>query len=92
MRAFRRHSSWYTKGFRGSSRLRQELMQVRSIEALERVLRSADPDEPFPPSAMRVARGKSSGTQKVHLPHGYLDDREDATPPGAEAEVAHDGG
>lgn len=92
MRAFRRHSSWYTKGFRGSAQLRQELMQVSTLEALERILRSHDPDEPFPPGAMRVSRGKTSGTQKVSLPEGFLVDRlTNATPP-VEAESIHDGG
>ncbi|MBX3248469.1 MAG: tRNA dihydrouridine synthase DusB, partial [Myxococcales bacterium] len=91
MRAFRRHSSWYTKGFRGSAQLRQELMQVSTLEALERILRSHDPDEPFPPGAMRVSRGKTSGTQKVSLPEGFLVDRlTNATPP-VEAESIHDG-
>lgn len=92
MRAFRRHSSWYTKGFRGSAQLRQELMQVSTLEALERILRSHDPYEPFPPGAMRVSRGKTSGTQKVSLPEGFLVDRlTNATPP-VEAESIHDGG
>jgi hypothetical protein len=41
---------------------------------------------------MRVPRGKASGTQVVSLPPGYLDQREDATPPSADAEDAFSGG
>ena len=41
---------------------------------------------------MRVPRGKSGGTQKVALPEGYLDDLDDDTPPGAEAEALVSGG
>jgi hypothetical protein len=41
---------------------------------------------------MRVPRGKASGTQQVSLPPGYLDHRDDATPPGADAEDAFSGG
>ena len=41
---------------------------------------------------MRVPRGKTAGTQKVALPEGYLDDLDDATPPGIEAEAADSGG
>jgi hypothetical protein len=41
---------------------------------------------------MRVPRGKTAGTQRVVLPEGYLDDLDDATPPGAEAEAADSGG
>ena len=41
---------------------------------------------------MRVPRGKTGGRQTVALPAGYLDDLEDATPPGPEAEAADSGG
>jgi nifR3 family TIM-barrel protein len=88
LRSFRRHASWYTKGFRGSAAARQRFMQVSTLRELDETLATLDPNEPFPPSAMRVPRGKSSGTQSVSLPHGYLDDRDDTTPP---EEVAEDG-
>jgi nifR3 family TIM-barrel protein len=92
LRSFRRHATWYTKGFRGSAELRERLMHLNTLADLEQVLAQVDPNLPFPPSAMRVPRGKSGGTQQVSLPHGYLDDREDATPPGAEAEDEFSGG
>ena len=92
MRAFRRHATWYTKGFRGSAKLRQRLTRVATLAELEAVVREADPTEPFPPSAMRVPRGKTAGTQRVSLPAGYLDDRMDDTPPGAPAEALVGGG
>jgi nifR3 family TIM-barrel protein len=82
MRMFRRHSSWYTKGFRGSAKLRSRLMRVNTLAGLEEILRSVDPTEPFPPEAMRVPRGKAAGRQKVSLPEGFLDNRlTDDTPP-----------
>jgi nifR3 family TIM-barrel protein len=92
MRAFRRHASWYTKGFRGSARLRQAFMQIDVLSELEKLVAELDPHEPFPPSAIRVPRGKSSGTQEVSLPEGYLDDLDDATPPDASAEDEFSGG
>jgi nifR3 family TIM-barrel protein len=92
LRSFRRHATWYTKGFRGSAALRQRLMQIATLGDLEMVLNELDPAERFPPSAMRVARGKASGTQVVSLPHGYLDQRDDATPPEASAEDDFSGG
>jgi nifR3 family TIM-barrel protein len=92
MRAFRKHSSWYTKGFPGGAPLRERLMRVRSLAELGAVLASADRKLPFPPEAMRVSRGKSGGTQKVALPDGYLDELDDATPPSALAELADSGG
>ena len=93
MRAFRRFSTWYTKGFRGSAKMRQRLMRVRTLAELEAGYRDHDPNEPFPPTAMRVARGKTAGTQKVSLPQGFLEDRlTNATPPVAAAADMHSGG
>jgi nifR3 family TIM-barrel protein len=92
MRSFRKHSSWYTKGFRGGAPLRQRLMQVTRLDELGAVLAEIDRSQPFPPDAMRVPRGKTAGRQKVALPDGYLDDLEDDTPPGIEAEAADSGG
>jgi nifR3 family TIM-barrel protein len=92
MRAFRKHSSWYTKGFRGGSPLRERLMKVTTLVELEAVLATADRAQPFPPEAMRVPRGKTAGRQTVALPDGYLDDLDDATPPGVAAEAADSGG
>lgn len=91
MRAFRRHATWYIKGFRGSARMRAALMQITNLSQLQNVLAEIASDEPYPVSAMRVKRGKTAGTQKVALPPGYLDELEDSTPPGPEAE-AGDGG
>ncbi len=90
MRSFRRHSTWYTKGFRGSAAIRERAMHLSTLAELDALLDSLDPAEKFPPSAMRVTRGKSAGTQTVSLPHGYLEQRDDATPP--EAEDAFSGG
>jgi tRNA-dihydrouridine synthase len=92
MRAFRKHSSWYTKGFSGGAALRERLMHVETLEELCGVVATVDRSHPFPPEAMRVSRGKRGGTQKVALPEGYLDDLGDATPPGVEAEAADSGG
>jgi len=92
MRSFRKHATWYTKGFPESSRLRGRLTRIETLSDLDAVLEDADPSLRFPPRAMRMRRGKSSGTQKVALPEGYLDDLEDDTPPGPEAEDEESGG
>jgi nifR3 family TIM-barrel protein len=92
MVSFRKHATWYTKGFPGGAALRERLMHVRTLAGLEEALAGADREVPFPPDAMRVPRGKTAGTQKVALPEGYLDHLDDATPPGAEAEAADSGG
>lgn len=92
IRSFRRHATWYTKCFRGSAELRECLMRIETLSDLDHALEGIDPEQPFPPAAMRVPRGKASGTQVVSLPHGYLNDRLDATPPSADAEDAFSGG
>lgn len=81
MRMFRKHSTWYTKGFRGSAELRAKLVHVTTLAELQSVLAQADPTAPFPPQAMRMPRGKSSGRQRVQLPEGYLDELDDDRPP-----------
>jgi nifR3 family TIM-barrel protein len=92
MRSFRKHSSWYTKGFRGGAPLREQLMRVSALAELAAILAGVDHAQPFPPEAIRVPRGKTGGRQTVALPAGYLEDLEDATPPGPEAEAADSGG
>ena len=92
MLAFRKHAGWYTRGFRNSAPLRDSLMRVESLAALEEVLATIDRDEPYPQNAHEVRRGKRAGTQKVVLPAGFLDDLDDTTPPGADAEDLVSGG
>jgi nifR3 family TIM-barrel protein len=84
VRNFRKHATWYTKGFPDSTRLRDALIRIETLADLRAVLGGIDSDVPFPPHAMRLPRGKRGGTQRVALPDGYLEDLADATPPAAE--------
>jgi len=93
MRSFRRHGSWYTKGFPLSGELRAAMMRIETVDDLIRVLEGVDRSRPFPPTAMRVIRGKTGGMQKkVSLPLGYLDHLDDATPPDSHDDDSGDGG
>ncbi len=92
MRGFRKHATWYTKGFPASKDLRTRLVQVETLAELRGVLEEAPRELPFPPGAVRVPRGKRGGRQQVVLPEGWLDDPDDATPPGPEAEDPVSGG
>ncbi len=89
---FRKHATWYTKGFRRSKELRRLLTGISSLADLDRALAGIDPREPFPPGALRVPRGKGSRTQRVVLPEGYLDRLDDPSPPSAAAEAPVSGG
>lgn len=81
MRQMRKWTSWYTKGFRGSARIRGQLMRIESVATMEALLSELDAEEPFPRSALRAQRAKGGRTQRVRLPEGYLEDRDDDSPP-----------
>ena len=92
LRGFRRHATWYTKGFAAGKALRGRLMQVARLEELTELLAGVERDRPFPPEALRVPRGKKAGRQRVVLPEGFLERRDDPAPLGAGAEQAVSGG
>jgi len=70
---FRKHAGWYTRAFPRSAALRRDLMMIKSVGELEKLLATVDPSLPYPASAHLVKRGKRSGRQRVVLPSGYLD-------------------
>ena len=91
MLAFRKHAGWYTKGFSSSARLRDRLMRVETLAELAEALDGIDRAESYPANAHLMRRGKRQGTQKVVLPHGYLDNLDDDTPPDDEGDAVSGG-
>ncbi len=75
---------WYTSGFRGAGAVRTALPRLRRMEDLEAVLAGLDPAEPFPLAGLRASRAKDGRSQEVRLPTGWLERRDDETPPAAE--------
>ncbi len=72
---FRKHVTWYLKGFRAGGELRRSLGLVDSLAALDDLLAVLDPDEPFPVSELGAPRGRQGAPRhKVVLPEGWLDD------------------
>jgi nifR3 family TIM-barrel protein len=92
MRSFRKHCTWYIKGFNDEAVLRQKLVRIETFAELEEVLSMVNREEPYPPDSLRTPRGKSGPPQKVALPEGYLENLSDDTPPGVEAEDPLSGG
>jgi nifR3 family TIM-barrel protein len=92
MITFRKHSTWYLKDFSSTKALRNQLVQTTTFAEFEDMLSTVNREEAFPLHRLRVSRGKRPGTQKVALPPGYLDNLDDATPPGCEAEEEISGG
>lgn len=92
IRNFRKHATWYTKGFPGSARLRGRLIAIERLSELEEILAEPDPETEFPVVGMRAQRGKGGGRQRVALPEGYREQVHDDQPPGADAEQPVSGG
>jgi nifR3 family TIM-barrel protein len=85
---FRKHVSWYLKGFSAGGALRHSLALVDSLASLDDLLSGLDPDESFPVQELGTPRGRQGSPRKrVVVPEGWLDDtdgrgwheREDAT-------------
>jgi len=72
---FRKHVSWYLKGFRAGGELRHSLALVDSLATLDELLAGLDPDEPFPVAELGTPRGRQgSPRERVVIPEGWLDD------------------
>jgi len=72
---FRKHVSWYLKGFSAGGELRRSLALVDSLATLDALLAGLDPDEPFPVAELGTPRGRQgSPRSRVVLPEGWLDD------------------
>ncbi|HSK33982.1 MAG TPA: tRNA dihydrouridine synthase DusB [Propionicimonas sp.] len=85
---FRKHVSWYLKGFPAGGELRRDLALVSTLAELDDLLTLLDPDAEFPVVELGTPRGRQGSPRRsVALPEGWLDDtdgtgcvvREDAT-------------
>ncbi len=76
---FRKHVSWYLKGFAAGGEMRRSLALVDSLVALDQLLAGLDHSEPFPTSELGAPRGRQgSPRNRVILPQGWLDDEDGA--------------
>ena len=81
---FRKHVTWYLKGFRAGGELRRDLGLVDSLAALDDLLARLDPAEPFPASELGAPRGRQGAPRnRVVLPEGWLDDTDGTSSGGA---------
>ena len=84
-REFRKHVSWYLKGFGAGGEMRRSLGLVDSLSSLDDLLARLDPNEPFPVAELGTPRGRQgSPRERVVLPEGWLDDA-DGTPGAVDA-------
>jgi nifR3 family TIM-barrel protein len=72
---FRKHVTWYLKGFPAGGDLRRALALTSTLAELDTLLAELDPDAPFPVAELGTPRGRQGGPRKgVALPEGWLDD------------------
>jgi nifR3 family TIM-barrel protein len=72
---FRKHVSWYLKGFSAGGELRRELAMVSSLAEMDTLLARLDPTEPYPVDQLGAPRGRQgSPRERVALPEGWLAD------------------
>jgi nifR3 family TIM-barrel protein len=72
---FRKHVTWYLKGFPAGGDLRRTLGLIDSLATLDELLDSLDHSAPFPVSELGAPRGRQGAPRdKVVLPEGWLDD------------------
>lgn len=77
MKQFRRHTSWYCTGYPVGSDIRRRLATVRTRAGLDDILGVPDPTVLPAAGSESAIRGHSQGPQKVTLPEGWLDRRDD---------------
>jgi nifR3 family TIM-barrel protein len=87
---FRKHVTWYLKGFAAGGEMRRSLGLVDSLASLDRLLAELDPTEPFPVDTLGTPRGRQGSPRRVVLPQGWLDDTDGTGC--AIAEDMHSGG
>ncbi|MEM9442957.1 MAG: tRNA dihydrouridine synthase DusB [Pseudomonadota bacterium] len=92
MPEFRKHASWYVLGYAVSPAERQRLCRVQSLHELEDLASGLDPELEVDPNVLKAPRGKAGNPQKVALPEGFLANRDDPMPIGAEPLAAFSGG
>jgi nifR3 family TIM-barrel protein len=92
LRDLRKHTGWYLTGYPVGGDVRRALSSVNTLVELEAIIATVDPRIVAPADAVRSPRGTQSGPQQVTLPEGWLDHRDDLTPPPALADALVSGG
>jgi nifR3 family TIM-barrel protein len=90
---FRKHVSWYLKGFAAGGDLRRSLGLVSTLADLDALMADLDPTEPFPVAELGAPRGRQgSPRERVALPEGWLDDADGADAAWSAEDVAETSG
>jgi nifR3 family TIM-barrel protein len=74
LRDFRKHVSWYLKGFEVGGEIRAAGGMVSSLADLDAVLARLDGSQTFPVTEIGRPRGRQGSPRRVVLPQGWFDD------------------
>ncbi|WP_150308993.1 tRNA dihydrouridine synthase DusB [Planctomonas psychrotolerans] len=94
-RDIRKHVAWYFKGYPVGGDLRASLATVTSLQLLDDLLGTLDPDLPYPGEDAEGARGRAGSPKRPALPDRWLESRELGEHSRGElamAELSHSGG
>ncbi len=75
-RDFRKHVSWYLKGFKVGSELRSSLAMVSTLSEMDSLIARIDSNQDFPVAA-DGPRGRTSRERPVSLPEGWLNSQDE---------------
>jgi len=75
-RDIRKHVAWYFKGYPVGGETRAALAMSSSLQELDDLLATLDPDMPYPGVDAEGQRGRAGAPKKPTLPYGWLDSRE----------------
>ena len=92
LRQFRKHALWYLMGFPVGGEMRNRFARISTIAELEELCEAVAGDLPFPADVLRQPRSHSGGPRPVHLPEGWLADRDSDQPLSRGAESVVSGG
>ncbi len=73
IRSFRKHASWYLKGYPVGPDIRRRLSTVESVDGLAEIVGEFDSPAMPHDGASRMPRGHTNGPRPVRLPHRYLE-------------------
>ncbi|MGH8969293.1 MAG: tRNA dihydrouridine synthase DusB [Actinomycetes bacterium] len=71
-REFRKHVSWYLKGFPVGGETRRRLGMVSTLDELDDLLATLDHTAAFPDGIIGSPRGRAGSPRRVALPEGWL--------------------
>ena len=74
-RDIRKHVAWYFKGYGIGGDTRRELAAVESLEHMQRIFDTLDPEMPYPEDGAEGQRGRAGSPKRVMLPDGWLNSR-----------------